>query len=301
MDSLRSKIVPVTTILMGLVVLWYVGAVALNAPFQRDLDRRANVTRSTSEFIAATLAQPKPTLPAPHQVAMNFFKNTFMLMPWRGSFPDISWNKRSLVYHSWVTLSSTLLGFGFGTALGILIAVGIVHVRTLDRSLMPWIIASQTIPILAIAPMIVVVLAAVGVTGLIPKALISTYLSFFPVTVGMVKGLRSPELMHLDLMHTYNASRVQTFWKLRVPASMPFLFASMKVAVAASLVGAIVAELPTGAVAGIGAKLLAGAYYSQTVDIWAALVAGSVVAALLVALVGVAGRVVERAMGGRPA
>ena len=148
---------------------------------------------------------------------------------------------------------------------------------------MPWIIASQTIPILAIAPMIIVVLAAVGVTGLIPKALISTYLSFFPVAVGMVKGLRSPEIMHLDLMHTYNASAAQIFWKLRVPASVPFLFASMKVAIAASLVGAIVGELPTGAVAGIGAKLLSGSYYSQTIEMWSALVAGSVVAALLVA------------------
>jgi NitT/TauT family transport system permease protein len=117
----------------------------------------------------------------------------------------------------------------------------------------------------------------------------------------MVKGLRSPELMHLYLMHTYNASSWQTFWKLRVPASVPYLFASMKVAVAASLVGAIVGELPTGAVAGIGAKLLAGAYYSQTIDIWSALVAGSIVAALLVAVVGLAGRIVDRAMGGRPA
>jgi NitT/TauT family transport system permease protein len=208
---------------------------------------------------------------------------------------------RSLVYHAWVTLSSTLLGFAFGTALGILIAVGIVHITTLDRSLMPWIIASQTIPVLAIAPMIIVVLAAVGITGLIPKALISTYLSFFPVAVGMVKGLRSPEFINLDLMHTYNASRWQIFWKLRVPASVPFLFTSMKVAVAASLVGAIVGELPTGAVAGIGAKLLSGSYYSATIDIWAALVAGSLVAALLVVIVGVVGRLVERSMGARPA
>jgi NitT/TauT family transport system permease protein len=231
-------------------------------------------------------------MPAPHQVAQNFCENTFLRKVT---------SARSLVYHSWVTLSSTLLGFAFGTVLGILIAVGIVHVTTLDRSLMPWIIASQTIPILAVAPMIIVVLAAIGITGLIPKALISTYLSFFPVTVGMVKGLRSPELMHLDLMHTYNASRAQIFWKLRVPASVPFLFASMKVAVAASLVGAIVGELPTGAVAGIGAKLLAGSYYSQTIDIWSALVAGSIVAALLVAAVGLAGRIVERTMGGRPA
>jgi NitT/TauT family transport system permease protein len=131
--------------------------------------------------------------------------------------------------------------------------------------------------------------------------LISTYLSFFPVTVGMVKGLRSPEAMHLDLMRTYSATPAQVFWKLRVPASVPFLFTSMKVAVAASLVGAIVGELPTGAVAGIGAKLLAGAYYSQTIDIWAALVAGSVLAALLVAIVSIVARAVDRAMGGRPA
>jgi len=244
------------------------------------------------EFIGKTLTQAKPTLPSPDQVATNFFENTFLR--------KITSN-RSLIYHSWVTLSSTLLGFAFGTVLGIVIAVGIVHVTTLDRSLMPWIIASQTIPILAIAPMIIVVLAAVGITGLIPKALISTYLSFFPVAVGMVKGLRSPELMHLDLMHTYNASPSQTFWKLRMPASVPFLFTSMKVAVAASLVGAIVGELPTGAVAGIGAKLLAAAYYSQSIDMWSALVAGSVVAALLVVAVGIVGRFVERSMGGRPA
>ncbi|CAN7169933.1 ABC transporter permease [Aminobacter sp. LjRoot7] len=292
MDRVRDRVVPVITILAVIVVAWYAFAVFMNAPFQRDLDRRAGETPTTMEFIGKTLSQPKPTMPAPHQVAQNFFENTFLRKVT---------SARSLVYHSWVTLSSTLLGFTFGTALGILIAVGIVHVIALDRSLMPWIIASQTIPILAVAPMIIVVLAAIGITGLIPKALISTYLSFFPVAVGMVKGLRSPDLMHLDLMHTYNASASQTFWKLRVPASVPFLFASMKVAVAASLVGAIVGELPTGAVAGIGAKLLAGSYYSQTIDMWAALVAGSVVAAMLVVLVGIVGKVVERSMGGRPA
>ncbi|MFU0503052.1 ABC transporter permease [Pseudaminobacter sp. NGMCC 1.201702] len=292
MDRLRDKVVPVSVIVAMIVVVWYGFAAVLNGPFQRDLDRRAGETPGFVEFMVKTWSQPKPTLPAPHQVAQNFFKTTFQVKPW---------SARSLVYHSWVTLSSTMLGFAFGTALGILIAVGIVHFLALDRSLMPWIIASQTIPILAIAPMVIVVFAAIGITGLFPKALISTYLSFFPVAVGMVKGLRSPEVMHLDLMHTYNASAAQTFWKLRVPASLPFLFASMKVAVAASLVGAIVAELPTGAVAGIGAKLLSGSYYSQTIEMWAALVAGSLVAVLLVAMVGAAGRITERAMGGRPA
>ncbi|MCC6203759.1 MAG: ABC transporter permease [Hyphomicrobiales bacterium] len=292
MTIFREKIWPVLSILLVLVAVWYVAAVFMNAPFQRDMNQRGGVTPGTMEFIGQTLSQPKPTLPAPHQVAQNVFENTFLR--------KVTSN-RSLVYHSWVTLSSTVLGFAFGTVLGILIAVGIIHTKALERSLMPWIIASQTIPILAIAPMIIVVLAAVNVTGIIPKAMISTYLSFFPVAVGMVKGLRSPDLMHLDLMHTYSATRAQTFWKLRVPASVPFLFASMKVAIAASLVGAIVGELPTGAVAGIGSKLLAGSYYSQTIDIWAALAAGSVVAALLVTLVGIVGRLVERAMGARPA
>lgn len=291
-DRLRDKIFPVLSILLGIVAIWYVGAYLMNAPFQRDLDRRAGETPTFSEFVVKTMTQPKPTLPAPHQVATNFFENTFLRKVT---------SARSLVYHSWVTLSSTLLGFAFGTALGIAIAVGIVHVATLDRSLMPWIIASQTIPILALAPMIIVVLAAVGITGLVPKALISTYLSFFPVAVGMVKGLRSPDMLHLDLMRTYNAGSAQVFWKLRVPASVPYLFASMKVAVAASLVGAIVGELPTGAVAGIGAKLLNGSYYSQTIDMFSALLAGSVVAVILVSLVGFASRVTERAMGGRPA
>ena len=292
MTSLHARLFPVLVILAAIVAIWYAGAYALNAPFQRDLDRRAGETPTTWEFFVRTMTQPKPTLPAPHQVVANVYENTFLRKPT---------SNRSLVYHSWVTLSATLLGFAFGTVLGIVIAVGIVHVTTLDRSLMPWIIASQTIPILAIAPMIIVVLAAVGITGLIPKALISTYLSFFPVAVGMVKGLRSPESMHLDLMRTYFASRAQTFWKLRVPASVPFLFASMKVAIAASLVGAIVGELPTGAVAGIGSRLLTGSYYSQTIDIFAALVAGSVVAILLVSVVGLAGRLTEKAMGARPA
>lgn len=289
---LASRIVPVLTIVAIIVALWYAGAVWMNAPFQRDLDRRGNVSSTTSEFIAKTLSQPKPVVPAPHQVAANVFENTFLR--------KVTSN-RSLVYHAWVTLSSTLAGFTFGTLFGILIAVGIVHVKALDRSLMPWIIASQTVPILAIAPMVVVVLAAVNVTGLIPKALISTYLSFFPVAVGMVKGLRSPDPIQLDLMRTYSASRWQTFWKLRVPTSMPFLFTSMKVAVAASLVGAIVAELPTGAAAGIGSKLLAGSYYSQTIDMWAALIAGSALAAALVTIVGIGARIVDRRMGVRPA
>jgi ABC-type nitrate/sulfonate/bicarbonate transport system permease component len=137
-------------------------------------------------------------------------------------------SKRSLIYHTYITASATLVGFAFGAVLGILLAAGIVHVRTLDRSLMPWIIASQTIPILAIAPMVIVILASIGVTGVFPKAIISMYLCFFPVAVALVKGLRSPGLMETELLYTYAASPSQTFWALRVPASLPFLVSGMK-------------------------------------------------------------------------
>ena len=283
--------IPVGTVLIAILALWYVFAVILNAPFERDQAARANTTISTRQLIANTMAQERPVLPAPHQVAAEIRKTVFDISPT---------SKRSLVYHGWVTLSSTLLGFGLGTLLGILLAIAIVHSRTLDKSLMPWIITSQTVPILAIAPMIIVVLNAVNITGLLPKAMISTYLSFFPVAVGMVKGLRSPEIMHLDLMRTYNASKAQVFWKLRWPASMPYLFTSMKIAVAISLVGAIVGELPTGAVAGIGARLLAGSYYGQTVQIWAALIAAALMAAVLVSLIGLIANMVNRRMGVRP-
>jgi NitT/TauT family transport system permease protein len=290
MNFLRNSVIPVGTVLLAILVLWYVFAIILNAPFERDQAARANTTIPTSQLIANTMAQERPVLPAPHQVAAEIRKTVFDIAPT---------SKRSLIYHGGVTLSSTLLGFAFGTLLGILLAIAIVHSRTLDKSLMPWIITSQTVPILAIAPMIIVVLNAVNITGLLPKAMISTYLSFFPVAVGMVKGLRSPEIMHLDLMRTYNASNAQIFWKLRWPASMPYLFTSMKIAVAISLVGAIVGELPTGAVAGIGARLLAGSYYGQTVQIWAALIAAALMAAILVSLIGIISTLVNRRMGAR--
>ena len=141
------------------------------------------------------------------------------------------------------------------------------------------------------------VLNAVGLSGLLPKAIISMYLSFFPVVVGMVKGLRSPDQMQLDQMRTWNASGWQTFWKLRLPSSMPYFFTSLKVGVAASLVGAIVGEMPTGAVAGLGARLLAGSYYGQTVQIWSALLMAAALAAAMVGLIGLVQRLTLKRMG----
>ncbi|MCP5074099.1 MAG: ABC transporter permease [Rhodobacteraceae bacterium] len=286
--SERGKTLPILTVLAALLALWYACVIWMNAPFERDQAERAGKTISMSELVSNTMAQKRPVLPAPHQVLEEIYKTTVL--------KKIT-SKRSLIYHSWITLSATLLGFVLGTALGIALAVGIVHNRAMDKSVLPWVITSQTIPILAIAPMIIVVLNAIGISGLLPKALISTYLSFFPVVVGMVKGLRSPDRAQLDLMYTYNATAAQTFWKLRWPSSMPYLFTSLKVAVAISLVGAIVGELPTGAVAGLGARLLAGSYYGQTIQIWSALFMAATLAAVLVMLVGFAHTYVLKRMG----
>jgi NitT/TauT family transport system permease protein len=141
------------------------------------------------------------------------------------------------------------------------------------------------------------VLGSIGIRGLLPKSIISAYLCFFPVTIGMVKGLTSPDPIQRDLMRTWSATPAQVFWKLRWPSSMPFLFTSLKVAIAISLIGAIVGELPTGAQAGLGARLLAGSYYGQTIQIWAALFAAALLAAVMVALIGWIERLFARRMG----
>jgi NitT/TauT family transport system permease protein len=285
--------IPILIMLLALLVIWYAGAVAMNWRGVTDAFKLKGLTAyTTTDVLAGTMTADKPLLPAPHQVATEL---------WNTVFTQALTSKRSLIYHAWITLSATLLGFLFGSALGIGLAVLIVHNRATDRSLMPWIIASQTVPILAIAPMIIVVLNAAGIAGLIPKALISTYLSFFPVVVGMVKGFRSPEAIQLDLMHTYNASKVQTFFKLRWPIALPYLFASMKVGVAASLVGAIVGELPAGGGNGLGARLLAGSYYGQTIQIWSTLAVAAILAGALVVIVGLVERVIVKQMGARPA
>ncbi|WP_372338724.1 ABC transporter permease [Mangrovibrevibacter kandeliae] len=286
----ESSALPILAVVAVLILVWYAGAVLLNWQTEGDRLVSAGAPYTGLDHVLATWSAKRPVLPAPHQIAVELWTSIATVRPT---------SPRSLLFHAWVTLSSTLVGFAIGTGLGILLAVGIVHSRVLDKSLMPWIIASQTVPILAVAPMVIVVLGNLQITGLLPKAVISTYLSFFPVTVGMLKGLRSPDVMHLDLMHTYSASRAQILGKLRLPAALPFLFASMKVAIAAALVGAIVAELPTGAVAGLGARLLAGSYYGQTAMIWAALVAASVMAGLLVWIVGRAEQIVLRRTGGR--
>lgn len=283
-----TRLLSILAIVAAIIVIWYAGAARMNAQWEYDQAERAGTTVTFLEALPNTMAQERPILPAPHQVAAEL---------WNTTVEKKVTSKRSLIYHTWITFNATFLGFVFGGGLGILLAVGIVHNRAMDMSVMPWVIASQTIPILALAPMMIVVLNALNMEGVVAKAMISTYLSFFPVVVGMVKGLRSPDAMQLDLMRTYNASGWQAFWRLRLPSALPYLFPSLKIAAAASLIGAVVSEMTLSQDGGLGARLLNGSYYGQTMMIWAALIGASVLAGVLIAAVGLTGQVTLKRMG----
>jgi len=288
---LVERYLPVAVIVAALIVVWYVAAILMNLSLVRGAFEREETAYTIGDLISGTMSAERPLLPAPHQLLAAFLDSVF-------GYPPTA--PRSLVFHSMVTLSATLFGFALGASLGIGLALLIVHSRVLEKSLLPWIICSQMVPILALAPIFIVVLGAIGLQGLLPKSIISAYLCFFPITIGMVKGFTSPEPMQLELMRTWSATPRQVLWKLRWPAAVPYLFASLKVAITISLIGAIVAELPTGAEAGIGARLLAGSYYGQTIQIWSALLASAVMASGLIGLVGLAERGVAKQMGTRP-
>lgn len=284
------NLLPILTVVAALIALWYVAVVPMNARWALDQADRAGQTLSATELVSATMQQDRPRLPAPHQVAAEL---------WETTVEKKVTSKRSLVFHGWITLRATLAGFALGTALGIGLAIGIVYSRVMEMSVMPWAVISQTIPIVALAPMIIVLSSSVGIEGrAMPKAIISAYLCFFPVLVGMAKGLRSPDAMQLDLLKTYGASGADAFWKLRLPSSVPYLFTSLKIGIAAALVGTIVGELPTGAVRGLGARILVGDQFGNPLMIWSALMAAAILAGLLVSAMGVAQALMLRRMGG---
>jgi len=285
MERFRQQGLPVTVMLLAVLLAWYVGAWVLNAPGAIERVLPADGAWTWRDLLAATLAMERPVLPAPHQVAIDFWSS---LVDWPVDSP------RNLLFHVAVTAESTLWGFVMGTALGLFLSVCIVHSRTLDRALLPWIVASQTVPVLAIAPIVLVILGSLGFAGVAPKAVIAMYLCFFPVTVAMVQGLRSPQRIETEMMHTYAASPWQALWLLRLPSALPFLFPALRVGIAAGLVGAMVAELPTGAVAGLGARLLTGSYYGNTIQIWSALVMSALLGLALTSVVALTERLVLR-------
>ncbi|MCY7306890.1 MAG: ABC transporter permease [Rhodoferax sp.] len=282
---LTQQVLPIGAILLTVLVLWYLLAVYLNAPGAIERVLAPQGAWSWTDLVRVTMAMQRPVLPAPHEVALDLWSS---ITGWPLNSP------RNLLYHVAVTGHSTLVGFAMGTVLGLVLSVCIVHSRTLDRALLPWIVASQSVPVLAIAPIVLVILGSFGLAGVAPKAVIAMYLCFFPVTVAMVQGLRSPQVIETEMLHTYAASRWQALWMLRLPAALPFLFPALRVGIAAGLVGAMVAELPTGAQAGLGARLLTGSYYGQTVQIWSALVMSALLGLTLTAAMAGIERLVMR-------
>ena len=150
------------------------------------------------------------------------------------------------------TWREAAIGFVLGTVLGLVLATVFVHSRLLERAFVPYVVASQTIPIVALAPMIVF---AVG-PNVASVVIIATYLTFFPVTIAMIRGLRSPDPRALELMRSYAASRADTYRKVRLPASLPYLFTALKIAASASIVGAIIGEGPGGIPDGLGRAII---------------------------------------------
>jgi NitT/TauT family transport system permease protein len=202
-----------------------------------------------------------------------------------------------LLHKALFTGKEALVGFALGAVIGFVLGIVLAHSRLLQRGFLPYIVASQTIPILAIAPMVVVWVnpkLPPSLSGWGAVAVIASYLTFFPVVINTLRGLQSADARALELMRTYAASRWSVLWKLRVPASLPYVFSALRIAATASVVGAIIGELPSGLQSGLGGAIINfNQYYSiEPQELWAT----NIVAAALGILFFVAVVLAEKAI-----
>jgi NitT/TauT family transport system permease protein len=200
---------------------------------------------------AAELTWPFPvndrTLPHVHDIIGQLFE------PSRRNGPlliEVLWDAALF------TAKEAFVGFILGAAVGFAIGVVLVHSQLLVRGFLPYIVASQTVPILAVAPMVVIWLGGRGLPDWFSVSVIAAYLTFFPVTINTLRGLHSADPRALELMRSYAASAWKILWKLRVPAALPYLFAALKISATASIVGAIIGELPASIQGGLGGAIL---------------------------------------------
>jgi NitT/TauT family transport system permease protein len=186
---------------------------------------------------------------------------------------------RDLLDKSAFTMREAIAGFTLGAVIGFAIGVALHHSRLLRRGFLPYVVASQTVPILAIAPMVVIWLGGKGLPIWMPVAVIAAYLTFFPVAINTIRGLDSAEPRALELMRSYAASPWHVLWKVKFPASLPYIFAALKISATASVVGAIIGELPSSIQDGLGGAILNfNQYYSlDPTALWAT----NIVAAVL--------------------
>ena len=177
------------------------------------------------------------------------------------------------------TAKEAAIGFAMGAAAGFALGVVLAHFRVLQRGFLPYVVASQTVPILVVAPMVVIYLGSKGVPGWFSVSVIAAYLTFFPVTINTIRGMQSADRRALELMRSYAAGRWRILWKLRFPAALPFIFAALKVSATASIVGAVIGELPSSIQDGLGGQILNYSQYytTQPTGLWAT----NVIAALL--------------------
>ena len=188
-----------------------------------------------------------------------------------------------LIDQALYTWGEALLGFAVGAVIGVTLASIFVHFALLERAFVPYVVASQTVPIVALAPLIVVGFGR----GLTSVVIIATYLTFFPVTIAVMRGLRSPDPRAIELMRSYAASRWDVFRKVRLPASVPYLFTALKIAAAASVVGTIIGEGPGGVPSGLGRAILNfnQQYITGPEKLWATIVVSSLLGMSFFALV----------------
>ncbi len=190
-----------------------------------------------------------------------------------------------LARHGWVTLQEVLVGFGLSFVVGVAVAIAIAYSRTLERAIYPFVIASQTIPVIAIAPILLIWFGY----GLLPKVIVVALICFFPIVVNMVDGLRSVDPDLVSLMRTLGSSRWQLFFKAQLPSSLPFLLSGTKVAIAVSVIGAVIGEW-VGASAGLGYFMVRSASQFQTARVFAAIVVLSIMGIALFSLVALSER-----------
>lgn len=262
---------PVATVFVLLVAAWFAFAMFFNLQYLNShmADINPSGWRHTPLLtrLGDALTTTQPTMPTPIQTLGDLLSRLSQPPSAQQSlWVDLLWTGRA-----------TLLGFLLGAIIGVLLAFIFMSSKLLTRSLLPYVIASQTIPIVALVPAIMVSLGL----GLRSEVLISAYLAFFSITVSTYKGLQSVQPLAFDLMRSYAASPVQIFFKLRLPAALPFLFTGLKIGVTASLVGAIIAELPSGSAHGLGQSLVAASEYSANIQLWSTMAAASLLALVL--------------------
>ncbi|HEY8684044.1 MAG TPA: ABC transporter permease [Chloroflexota bacterium] len=279
-----SRLFPIAVTFIVLMILWYGAAIYFNLRYlnihMQDVDPNAWNRLSTGDKVRQALSTGQPLMPTPIQTIGDFITRLSQKPTAAGGlWVDVYWTGHAAV-----------LGFLLGTFIGIALAVVFMSSRLLARSLMPFVVASQTIPIVALVPAIMVSLGL----GLRSEVLISAYLAFFSITISTYKGLQSVQPLAFELMRSYAANPRQVFLKLRLPAALPFLFTGLKIGVTASLVGAIIAELPSGSPHGLGQALLNASQYSLNILLWSTVLSAALLGLALYGAVVIAERVIVR-------